>query len=216
MNGQERTYGTGRARIIIGLAALCAISWNANAGERVGRDWYRVKVDLNSRVEVPHALLREGQEAATAIFAGIHVQLLWVGRRPDASKEVGGCVGEPDTHDLAVEIIPHAPASLSDIALAMAIPNADSGVRIFIFYDRVDPLLRGHEPEARILGYVLAHEIAHILQGVARHSETGIMRARWTDNDFKLMGSRLLMFTLEDVRLIRHGLVTRYASGDCS
>src|SRR5208282_5160871 len=108
-----------------------------------------------------------------------------------ASKAVAGCVGEPATHDLAVEIVPHAPASFSDVALAMAMPYADSGVRIVIFYDRVEPLLRGHHaPEATILGYVLAHEIGHVLQGIARHSEAGIMRACWTDNDFKQMGGR--------------------------
>jgi hypothetical protein len=99
----------------------------------------------------------------------------------------------------------------------MALPYADSGVRIVVFYDRVEPLLSGHHaPQATILGYVLAPEIAHVLQGVARHSETGIMRARWTDNDFKQMGIRVLRFTPEDVQLIRRRLAPRDASTGCS
>ena len=142
---------------------------------------------------------------------------MWTGQTQQVSNAVAGCVGEPATHDLAVEIVPHAPASFSDVALAMALPYADSGVRIVIFYDRVDPLLRGHNaPAATILGYVLAHEIAHVLQGIARHSEMGIMRARWTDNDFKQMGIRVLMFTAEDVQLIRRRLAPRDASAGCS
>jgi hypothetical protein len=89
----------------------------------------------------------------------------------------------------------------------MAMPYAASGVRIVIFYDRVEPLLRGHHaPQAKILGYVLAHEIAHVLQGIARHSDTGIMRARWLENDFKQMGIGALTFTGEDIQLIRHRL----------
>jgi hypothetical protein len=86
-----------------------------------------------------------------------------------------------------------------------------------VFYDRVEPLVRGHHaPEAAVLGYVLSHEIAHVLQGVARHSETGIMRARWSDNDFKLMGIRALIFTAEDIQLIQHHLALREASAGCS
>jgi hypothetical protein len=217
MNGRERIYGIVRARVGIGLVALCAISWNASAREYPGRNWYRVNVQLNSQVQTPHNLLRDSQQAATVIFALIRVQLTWKGEKQPASKVVAGCVGEPATDDLAVEIVHRAPASFSNLALAVAMPYADSGIRIVVFYDRVEPLLRGHHaPEATILGYVLAHEIAHVLQGIVRHSETGIMRAGWTDSDFKLMGIRLLMFTNEDVQLIRHRLPPREASAGCS
>ncbi len=208
MNGQQRIHGADQARIAIGLAAaLCAITCNANAREYAEQNWYRVNVQMSSQVVAPPDLLRGAQDAASRIFAGIHIQLVWTSQTQQVSNPVAGCVGEPATRDLAVEIVPHAPASFSDVALAMAMPYADSGVRIVIFYDRVDPLLRGHNaPAATILGCVLAHEIAHVLQGIARHSETGIMRARWTDNDFKQMGIRVLMFTTEDVELIRHRL----------
>jgi len=215
MNGPQRIHGAGQARIAIGLAtALCAITCSANAREHPKQDWYRVNVRMSSQVEAPPDLLRDGQDAASRIFSGIHVQLVWTGQTQQVSNPVAARLGEPAAHDLAVELVPHAPASFSDVALAMALPYADSGVRIVIFYDRVEPLLRGHHAsQATILGYVLAHEIAHVLQGIARHSETGIMRARWTDNDFKQMGIKVLMFTPEDVQLIRQCLALRDASG---
>jgi hypothetical protein len=217
VNGRESIYGPGRARIGIGLAALCAISWNTSAREYPGQNWYRVNVQLNSQVKTPHNLLRDSQEAATVIFARIRVQLTWKGEKQPASKVVAGCVGEAATDDLAVEIVHRAPASFSNLALAEAMPYADSGTRIVVFYDRVEPLLQGHHaPQATVLGYVLAHEIAHVLQGIARHSETGIMRANWTDGDFRLMGTRLLTFTPEDVQLIRRRLVPRDATAGCS
>ncbi len=205
-------------RVGISLAtALCAFSWNANAREHPEQNWYRVNVQISSQVAASPDLLRDGQDAASRIFAGIHVQLTWTVQTQPVSNPVAGCLGEPATRDLAVEIVPHAPASFSDVALAMALPYADSGVRIVIFYDRVDPLLRGHNaPSATILGYVLAHEIAHVLQGIARHSEVGIMRARWTDNDFKQMGIRVLMFTAGDVQMIRRRLAFQDAPRGCS
>jgi len=202
----------GRAGISL-ATALCAISWNASAREHPGQDQYRVDVQMSSQVAAPPDLLRDGQQAASNIFAGIHVQLTWV----KASNAAADCVGEAATHNLAVQIVPHAPASFSDDALAMALPYADSGVRIVVFYDRVKPLLEGHHaPEATILGYVLAHEIAHVLQGILRHSEAGIMRARWSDSDFKLMGGRLLLFTNEDIQLIRRRLAPQDATAGCS
>lgn len=219
--GEQFRKGAARcvegARIAIGLMmAFCAITCNANAREHPGQNRYRVNIQMSSQVEAPLDVLREGQQAASMIFAGIHVQLMWTGETQQASK-VAGCVGEPDAHDLTVEIIPHAPASFSDIALAMSLPYADSGVRIVIFYNRIEPLLRGHHAtQATVLGYVLAHEIAHVLQGIARHSETGIMRARWTNNDFEQMGIRVLMFTPEDVQLIRRRLAPRDVSASCS
>jgi hypothetical protein len=65
-------------------------------------------------------------------------------------------------------------------------------------------LLRGHSaPEATVFGYVLAHEIGHVLQGTARHSDVGVMRARWASSDFVEMGKVLLTFTKEDEEQIR-------------
>ena len=106
--------------------------------------------------------------------------------------------------NIMLEIVAHAPDNVGDASLAMAMPYADSGVRVVIFYDRVTPLFRDHHaPAATILGYVLVHEIAHVLQGVARHSEHGIMRAHWTDLDYQWMSIGMLRFTTEDVQLIR-------------
>ena len=186
MNGQQRTHGTDGARITIGLAtALCAISWNASAGEHAGQKWHRVNVDLSSQVQVPPALLRDGQEAATNIFAGIHVQLLWTGKR-QSSEAVEGCADEAATHHLVVEIVPHAPARFSNVALAMAMPYADSGVRIVIFYDRVDPLLRGHHaPEARILVTswpTRLHMFCRVLRSIPRRESCGHAGRRMTSN----------------------------------
>jgi hypothetical protein len=60
-------------------------------------------------------------------------------------------------------------------ALAYALP--DEGTYIRVFYDRN---LQAHETrQTNIMAHVLVHEITHILQGVSRHSESGIMKARW-------------------------------------
>jgi hypothetical protein len=59
---------------------------------------------------------------------------------------------------------------------------------------------------------LLVHEITHIIEGVNRHSEGGIMRAQWTDEDRKLMKTHPLPFAPDDVELIQRGLAPRSTS----
>jgi hypothetical protein len=58
----------------------------------------------------------------------------------------------------------------------------------------------------KILGHELVHETGHMLQGIFRHSATGVTKAHWTVAEFAFMIFRPLRFTAEDVRLILAGL----------
>jgi hypothetical protein len=191
--------------ILISIVASSLLAGIAIA--QTQQTWDRVTVHVSTNTNVSPTLLKDGQAATTAILARIHIHLTWADQRSHLAKNVPASTVPSTARDIALEIVPHAPHNVNDVALAMAMPYTDSGVRILIFYDRVDPLLQGHHaPGATILAYVLAHEIGHVLEGVARHSETGIMRARWTDNDLRQMGIGVLSFTTEDVRLIRRHL----------
>jgi len=187
-----------------------AIGFHAYAGAT--KTSYRVNVEITNTANIPVGLLKDGEQAAARIFSGIGIQLTSADKLQEACVPAN-CIHSSATQDIAVEIIPHAPATFSGAALAMAMPRAVSGVRIAVFYDRIQPLLTGHHAsQATILGYVLAHEIGHVLQGVARHSEIGIIRARWMGNDFDQMGSGVLVFTSEDVQLIKRRLIALDAS----
>jgi len=74
-------------------------------------------------------------------------------------------------------------------ALAYAQPFAD---RILVFRDQIDKFLP--QMRARVLTYMLAHEIAHVLEGIARHSDSGIMKAHWDRYDLREMFSMELKF----------------------
>jgi hypothetical protein len=56
---------------------------------------------------------------------------------------------------------------------------------------------------------VLTHEITHILQGVSRHSKSGVMKAHWDAVDYQDMTWRALAFAPEDIELIHLGLRRR-------
>jgi hypothetical protein len=95
-------------------------------------------------------------------------------------------------------------------AFAYSLPYG--GRHIVVFWDRV---LRkvGSSVAPILLAHVLVHEIAHILQGVSRHSKTGIMKATWGPEDYFQMRTKPLEFTDEDVALIHRGLAARSLAG---
>jgi hypothetical protein len=81
------------------------------------------------------------------------------------------------------------------------------GTRIVVFLDRVESM----NPEGGpcVLAHVLVHEITHILEGINRHSATGIMKARWDREDYFAMRRKPLPFAQEDIDLIHQGLRAR-------
>jgi hypothetical protein len=90
---------------------------------------------------------------------------------------------------------------------------ASSGAQITVYRDRVRRFLAEHRSSAgAAAGYVLVHELAHVMQGVARHSESGILKAHWSGDDYKDMMFHKLAFTDSDVELIRRGLALQLAS----
>jgi hypothetical protein len=55
----------------------------------------------------------------------------------------------------------------------------------------------------------MAHELAHVLEGISRHSDSGIMKASWDLRDYEQMTARPLSFGDADAALIRAGLARR-------
>jgi hypothetical protein len=69
---------------------------------------------------------------------------------------------------------------------------------ILVFYDHLKHLAEPTQM-SDLIAHVLVHEITHILQGIDRHSEAGIIKSKWTLADFRAMASEPLPFTLLDV-----------------
>jgi hypothetical protein len=60
-----------------------------------------------------------------------------------------------------------------------------------------------------VLAYIMAHEIAHALEGIAHHAPTGVMKAEWNFEDLKEIRVGTLEFDTSDVELIRAGIEER-------
>jgi hypothetical protein len=105
-----------------------------------------------------------------------------------------------------IEFDEHAPDFCSPRSLGYARPYSAGGSRIHILLDRVRQLGDNHFDGA-ILGHVMAHELGHVLEGIAQHSESGLMKARWNSHELAIMQSGVLSFDAADVDLIKVGLM---------
>jgi hypothetical protein len=154
----------------------------------------------NSHV-MPAAMLALAQGAATRIFAGAGVRLRWRSGNPTRRQ---------DAIEIGVNFISGVPDDVSPWAFARSFPLETKRLRIDVLVDRFQPMLRTRPLIAGpLLGHTLAHEIAHVMQGVNRHSENGILRARWDERDYQQMRAALLEFNPVEVRLIQSGMESR-------
>jgi len=113
---------------------------------------------------------------------------------------------------IAVALDDHTPDSLKPGAFAYALPY--EGTHIRIFWDRIESASRPMSAQftSVLLAHVLVHEITHILEGVSRHSATGVMKATWEAEDFNVMRWKGLSMAPEDVALIHSGMKIRAAA----
>jgi hypothetical protein len=82
---------------------------------------------------------------------------------------------------------------------------AESGTRdATVLYDRVKRFSRYYRVNRGVLlGYVIAHELGHLLLPPKSHSVTGVMRGTI---DLQLAAAKQLRFTPEEGQLIRRKL----------
>jgi hypothetical protein len=96
----------------------------------------------------------------------------------------------------------------------MAYAQPYDGVHIVVLYDRIEKSANGPSQVSAFLAHVMTREITHLLQGISRHSQTGVMKARWDAHDLLQMAQNPLPFAPEDINLIQRGLRLRAAGAD--
>jgi len=144
----------------------------------------------------------DSEKAASAkMFAEVGVRIHWrIHWRIDRPSG-----GQPERGpEIVVSFMEHTPHNYRPGRLGYA--NLYKG-HITVFWDRIQE--SPGAPPVVVLAHMLVHEITHILQGIDRHSDTGVMKACWTASDYADMVSAPLPFTSQDIQLILLGLAAR-------
>lgn len=155
----------------------------------------RQKLTACLHVEIPdqHLISRLAQGLATRIFADIGIPLDWRACEP---------ADESSQTPIVVQLVSGKKEGLMSGVLGSAMPYPR---RIIIFFDRIETM----QDAWAVLGHVMVHEITHIIEGVSRHSDTGLMKPRWSSHDLAEMRYKPLPFTQEDLILLYSALAMR-------
>jgi hypothetical protein len=182
--------------MIKAILAILGVSFTAWSGSLERRT---IQVILNDPSSLDWSSLAKAKLVAADILRSGEVDIHWV----LASKGPGCRNGA-----ISIAFSTGTPANFLAGAMGYSLPFRDSGTRITIFLDRLQPLIRRGEPfYSVILGHVLAHELTHVLQGFARHTGAGLMKAHWSEDDFQQMSIRPMTLTADDIQFIRKGAV---------
>jgi hypothetical protein len=178
-------------------AALLTATAHAAEGNSAGRT---LKIYVIPAPDVPMPIIGPAKETVRKIYAriGIFVQYSPVfPKRGQTPQEMAMIVYlRTDCEDQVQG------------GVAAAQPYKGSGM-IQVCYDRLKWAGKNPIFSHRLLGYIMAHEIAHNLQGIARHSDAGIMKARWTAEEYTRIAVIELRFDPHDIRLIDLGWQSR-------
>jgi hypothetical protein len=150
----------------------------------------------------PAAKLGRAEALANEIFTDASVKINWRNGEPKRARL-------KREKAMVIEVVSGTPTNKMPGALAYALPY--EGVHVTVFYDRVQQAAEFSLSPNDLLAHVMVHEITHLLEGITRHSKSGIMKPHWTLEDVRSMRHRPLGFTEEDAELIRLGLARRDA-----
>jgi hypothetical protein len=183
---------------------------------------------LRNYAEVPSRTLAEAERTATEIFRKGGIEVRW--REIVMSPHNSGVNGVPEElmtlADIQVNIFPDTtpnPGGTVDNVAGVAPGTGPDRTLADVFDGKVRALfwkissayfkgdIDWRVSEGHLLGYVIAHEVGHLLLNQQVHSSRGIMRGEWAFADFRDMMSGILQFTAPEVQLLRAEVLRRDA-----
>jgi hypothetical protein len=189
-------------RHITVLAALGAAS--AYSDERLDS---RMTVLVYDYAGVPAETLVEAEHETSRIFRHSGVEVTWRPCRISGPSVPLECP-KPGPMTPALRLVPRFQLVEDRIhAEAMGYSTGDFATVSVEFAQRLEE--SGVARLAEVLGHIMAHEIGHLLLPGGRHSVSGIMKARWSSNEWRLLRQGELNFAPEQSRFLRAELLHR-------
>jgi hypothetical protein len=181
------------AAAALGAMTICTVAGSTTYAS-ADRASQAITIQVQNEPNVDLRVLFRARGDVTRLYRRAGIELTW--GATDARLVIVLC-GERDARAKAV--------GQDVMGLAMIDRTSKRGRVAHIYYDRVQAqaAMAGFEPGS-ILGYVIAHEMAHLL-GVS-HAVNGLMRAGWNDIELELAARGLLEFSPEQLKIIHRGV----------
>lgn len=155
---------------------------------------------------VPEETLAHAERRTGDIFRQAGVQTTWY-----ACSTLGtiryNCAGLLGPNTVALQIV-HDSRQMYDSIFGAAFLGAHGmGQQADIYFDRIRSFSQEENLTlADITGYIVAHELGHLLLGLNAHSWIGIMKATWERNQLEKANKGELWFSRPEAKTIRQRL----------
>jgi hypothetical protein len=177
-----------------------------------------VTVRVYDYAAVEEDVLENAKHEASRVLAAAGIRMEWIEcplREEQTGPRYAACRTPMGVADMLLRIIPRSMQGERNLgrALGYAMPLTGSPpTRAYVLYDRLRERVReSRVAEHRLLGYVIAHEIAHLLLIDESHSRRGVMMAHWSERELVQIESGSMGFSSEERASLQAGAMARYA-----
>ena len=181
---------------ILGFTSTCVAQTNG---------YPHITVIVRHPAEMPHAVLDGAEASVMRVFDKAGVSVQWVNcPQSDGVFLNPGCDDALAPMDLVLHVLPRAQSAANSV-FGVSFVDAGGGVYADIFLDRMQRL-REQNPSvsfSRLLGYVMAHELGHLLLGEHSHSSMGLMKTPWRPEQLEKIGRGNLFFDAKEAAHLR-------------
>lgn len=197
------------SRLALGIAVLTLIAPAADAD--AGKHDFTVRL-MNWNSVTAEVIKRAVRVANSSLEeAGIHVR--WLDCTPDeyGFAPSAQCAASLGPADLQLSIRRKAPRILPAAVLGLATYREDGfPERAAIYVERIRSaaLSNGADFEV-VLGYVMVHELGHLLLENDSHSSRGVMKSHWSEKDLVASARGALTFSPKQINRIQSNMFDR-------
>ena len=167
-----------------------------------------LKVSLFDDAHVAPATLAQAHARATSLMAQAGIDLEFLNCPPadpsDFTPAVSPCSVVEWPRHLSLRIVVRGnPANAETFGQAF-LDDAGCGVYAKVYYQNLVASRDGLGlSEGDMLGFVIAHELGHLLLGSNSHSTTGVMQAHWSATTLHEAAHNSLFFTSHQAATLR-------------
>jgi hypothetical protein len=155
-------------------------------------------LQLHNFAGAPPAVVHKAERELTRLYDDIGVRVEWdqaADERPDGRPALQVILVAREGGDLR---------RTRDAVMAAAVWTAKGTPVVYAFYQRVRAEAERYGVSVSfVLACAIAHELGHVLMPELGHSREGLMRARWSRDDFVDADQGQLRFLPEQIERIR-------------
>jgi len=202
-------HRTKSGAVFVAAAAIgCGCAWADDAAASI-------TVEVRDDAHLSAATLAAATSLAGRTLGKAGIEVRWTSPQTAGAPGASSEIGDPTRLELAI-LAPGQPAPvLTHSALGYAVLRTDGtpGTRAGVRMGEVQRAL--HDTVAslpQVLGYVIAHELGHLLLGMEGHTQWGLMAADVVGRRLDQAARGTLAFSSDEAERLRAGVRRRRAA----